>query len=64
MLIRLGNEESHCQALSERVENLESVKSISEDQVKQIARQELIELKETESRKSNIMVFNLPETYM
>ena len=62
MLVRLGNVETQCQSLDERVTKIEANKVASDKRIKKLAREEMEEMREIEDRRLNFMVFNLPES--
>ena len=62
VLIRLGNVEAKCQSLDERVTKLEANEIASVEQIRKLALEEYTDMKEIESRKLNLMVFNMPES--
>ena len=61
LLIRVGNVEAKYEDLEERVHKIEDEK-ISKDDVKTVVKEELLEQKEVEKRKLNVMCFNIPES--
>lgn len=62
VLVRLGNVEAQCQSLGERVTKIEANEMASEEKIKQLAREEIDEMREIEGRRLNLMVFNMPES--
>ena len=64
VLVRLGNVETQCQSLDERVTKIEANEVASDDKIKKLAREEMEEMREIEGRRLNLMVFNLPESKM
>ena len=64
MLVRLGNVETQCQSLDERVTKIEATEGASDEIIKKLAREEMEEMREIEDRRLNLMVFNLPESKM
>ena len=64
VLVRLGNVETQCQSLDERVTKIEANEVASDEKIKKLAREEMEEMREIEGRRLNLMVFNLPESKM
>ena len=62
LLVRVGNVENKCEDLNERVQTLENKDEISTDSVKAQIQEEMIEMKEIESRRLNMICLNLPES--
>ena len=62
LLVRVGNVENKCEDLNERVQTLENKDEISANSVKAQIQEEIIEMKEIESRRFNMISLNLPES--
>ena len=54
--------EDKCESLDERVQSLENKEEVSADSVKSLLQEEILELKEIESRRLNMICLNLPES--
>ena len=54
--------ENKCEDLNERVQTLENRDEISADCVKAQIQEEMLEMKEIESRRLNMVCLNLPES--
>ena len=62
LLVRVGNVENKCEDLNERVQTLENKDAISADSVKAQIQEEMLEMKEIEDRRLNMICLNLPES--
>ena len=62
LLVRVGNVENKCDDLNERVQTLENKDEVSADSVKGLLQEEMLEMKEIEGRRLNMICLNLQES--